>query len=126
MKPVRRLREPFVEVLCTEGSTKKAPWSVHEASSKDPWRNFVGLLHDDACNRVGSILCFVSPKLLTALRNPFKCHEMFLSLHPLFPPKRFDPPPPFGWMLIVIFIGFRCVQMFSLKSRCGYISKVLL
>ena len=71
MKPVRRLREPLVEVVCTEGSTKKAPWRVHKASSKGPGRNFVGLLHDDACNRVGSILCFVSPKLLAALRNPF-------------------------------------------------------
>ena len=61
---VRRLREPFVEVPCTEGSTK-APWRVHEASSKGPWRNFVGFhLNDDPCNRVGSILCFVGPKLL--------------------------------------------------------------
>ena len=85
MKPVRRLREPFVEVLCTEGSTKKAPWRVHEASSKGPWRNFVGLRHDDACNRVGSILCFVSPKLLTALRNPFKCHEIFLVVASIVP-----------------------------------------
>ena len=113
MKPVRRLREPFVEVLCTEGSTKKAPWRVDEASSKGPWRNFVGLLHDDACNRVGSILCFVSPKLLTALRNPFKGHEMFLSLHPLFPPKRFDPPPPLlggcsSSSLLSGFDAFRC------------------
>ena len=69
MKPVRRLREPFVEVPCTEGSTK-APWRVHKASSKGPWRNFVGLFNDDACNRVGSILCFVCPELLAALRNP--------------------------------------------------------
>ena len=69
MEPARRFREPFVEVPCTEGSTK-TPWRVHEASSKGPWRNFVGFLHDDACNRVGSILCFVDPELLAALRNP--------------------------------------------------------
>ena len=64
MTSVRRLREPFVEVPCTAGSTK-APWRVHEASSKGPWRNFVGFLNDDPCNRVGgSILCFVGPELL--------------------------------------------------------------
>ena len=44
MKPVRRLREPFVEVLCTEGSTKKAPWRVHEASSKGPWGYYTMML----------------------------------------------------------------------------------
>ena len=48
---------------CTEGLTK-APWRVHEASSKGPGRNFVGFLNDDACDRVGSILCFVGPELL--------------------------------------------------------------
>ena len=54
----------------------------------------MGFLHDDACNRVGSILyCFVDPELL-ALGNPLQCHEMFLSLHALFPPERFDIPPP--------------------------------
>ena len=69
MKPVRRLRKPFVEVPCTEGSTR-APWRVHEASSKGPWRNFVGFHHEDPCNRVGSVLyCFVDPELL-ALGNP--------------------------------------------------------
>ena len=66
MKPVRRLREPFVEVPSTEGSTK-APWRVHEASSKGPWRNFVGFLHDDARNRVASILyCFGGPQVLAS------------------------------------------------------------
>ena len=60
---------PFVEVPRNEGPTK-APWRLYEASSKGPWRNFVGLLHDDAWNRVGSILyCLVDPELL-ALRNP--------------------------------------------------------
>ena len=59
MKPVRRLREPFVEIRCTEGSTKAA-WRVQEASSKGPWRNFVGFLNDDACNRVGSMLCLLA------------------------------------------------------------------
>ena len=63
MKPVRRLREPFVEVPCTEGSTK-APWRVHEASSRGPWRNFVGFLHDDACICKYLALC-------TGSRYPF-------------------------------------------------------
>ena len=64
MKSARRLREPFVEVPCTEGSTK-APWRVHEAFLKGPLRNFVGFLHNDACNRVGSILCLFNPELRT-------------------------------------------------------------
>ena len=95
VETVRRLREPFVEVPCTTEGSTKTPWRVHEASSKGPWRNFVGFLHDDACNRVESILCFVGPELLAVLRNPFQCHEIFLSLYPLFPRKRFDIPLPF-------------------------------
>ena len=59
VEPVSRLCESFVEVPCTEGSTK-TPWRVHEASSKGSWRNFVGLLNDDACNRVGSMLCLLA------------------------------------------------------------------
>ena len=52
MKTARRLREPFVEALCSEGSTK-APWSVHEDSSNESRRNFVVFQNDDACNSVG-------------------------------------------------------------------------
>ena len=49
VKPARRLRESFVEVSFTEGSTK-APWRVHEASSKGTWRNFARSLYDDTVN----------------------------------------------------------------------------
>ena len=124
MKPVRRLRELFVEVPCTEGSTK-APWRVHEASSKGPWRNFGGFLHDNACNRVGSILfCFVDPKLL-ALRNPLQCHKVFfLSLHPLFPHERFDTPPPL-WVDAHRLSMRSDFSLNSTSSRYRYIRKVL-
>ena len=111
MKPVGRLGEPFVEVPCSEGSTK-VPWRVHEKFSKGPWKNFVGFLHDAACNRVGSILyCFLGPELLS-LRNPLQSHEIFLPL----PPKWFDISPPF-W------VDAHRVSMrsyFSVKSRHGY------
>ena len=74
MKPVRRLREPSVEVPWTEGSTK-APWRVHEASTKGPWRNFVGFLHD-----------YHRDPMLLPSGSPFKCHEEVLYLFAAYDP----------------------------------------
>ena len=50
MKPVRRLREPFVEVPCSTGGSTKVPWRVHEAS---PRRTRAGndLLNNDKTPR---------------------------------------------------------------------------
>ena len=66
MKRVRRLREAFVEVPCAKGSTK-APWRVHEASSRGPWKNFVGFLRDDACSCVNSVMSFLDVMYLAVV-----------------------------------------------------------
>ena len=50
--------------------------------------------------------------MLSASGNPFKCHEEFLYLQPMIPPKRFDSFP-LDWGMLR---RSRCVQIFILNS----------
>ena len=47
--------------------------------------------------------------------NPAKCRKEVLPWNPMFPPKRFDTPPPVWGMLR----RFRCVQIFLLNLWCS-------